>query len=388
MALSSLIMIIWYDQIEGIIVARLIAGAAHGVIYVVLLEHAAENAEQRNRGCLISSLNLMLMTGTFLFAVFRYSLTINATITVDRLVGIIGLLLSALAALMATFFTYESVPYLLRIGNDRKALHNMMRLRTESVETMKVHQDLQEMRLMVSEDKLESRNILTKSNCQPLMLMTAIKMMAFCGNNWLLNIIQIRIVAFILLPASVDLAPIILTVVRFVMSFVATFVADLMPRKLMLAISGASTGLVLLVMGILEVSVTQRTGAGAYALLVFCVLLQVTVAFGIDPLQHILMSEAFSLRKKTWSITSISVLENTTHILAIIIFMNSGVTTDVMIAIPFVAAVVIAVLTPILYFTMPETVGMTLRETRDAYSPKKQRAVAYSRENNNRFQVA
>lgn len=149
-------MIIWYDQIEGIIVARLLAGAAHGVIYVVLIEHAGENAEQQNRGFLISSLNLSLMTGAFMFAVFRFSLPITATVTVDRLIGIIGLLL------LATFLTYESVPYLLRFGNDTKALHNMMRLRTESVETMKVHQDLQEMKLMVSEDMLESSNVLTK----------------------------------------------------------------------------------------------------------------------------------------------------------------------------------------------------------------------------------
>lgn len=388
LALSSLLMIIWYDQIEAIIVARLLAGTAHGVLYVVLLEHAAENAEQNNRGYLISSLNLSLSTGAFVFAVFRYSLPITAAITVDRIVGIIGLLLSALAALLATCLTFESVPYLLRTGNDTKALINMMRLRTESSETMKVHQDLQEMKLMVNEDMLENRNILTKSNWRPLMFMTAIKVMAFCGNNWLLNTIQVRIVAFVLFPASEHLAPFILTGVRFVMSFVVTLVADLMPRKLMLAISGAATGVVLLVMGILEASVTQRTGAGAYILLVFCVLHQLTIAFGIDPLQHILMSEAFSLTKKSWSITSISVLEHLMQIIAISIFMNIEVTSAVMIAIPFVAAVLIAVLTLILYFTMPETVGMTLRETRDEFSANKHHAVAYSRANNNSFHLA
>lgn len=381
-------MIIWYDQIGAIIVARLLAGGAHGVLYLVLLGHAAENAEQNNRGYLISSLNLSLMTGAFFFAVFHYTIPLPSAITVDRLVGIIGLVLSAVAALLATFYTVESVPYLLRSGNDTKALHNIMRLRTESVETMKVHQDLQEMKLMVSEDMLETRNIFTKNNWRPLLFMSAIKVMAFCGNNWVLNIIQIQIIAFVLFPTSAHLAPLILTAVRFLMTMVMTYVADLMPRKLMLTISGASTGFVLLVTGILEVTVTQRTGAGAYVLLAFCVLHQLTVAFGIDPLQHILVSEAFSLTKKTWSITAISALENTLHILALAIFMNVGLTSDVMIAIPFIAAVIVAVMTPILYFTMPETVGMTLRQTRDLYMAKKQYAVAYLSSNNNSFQVA
>lgn len=377
-------MIIWYDQIYAIIVARLLAGAAHGVLYVAVLAHSAENAEQNNRGTLLASLSVTLTLGVFFFAVLHYAVATTQAITIDRLIGIFGMVFSALAIIMASLLTYESVPYLLRAGNETKALQNMMRLRSESMETQKIHQDFQEMKLMVSQDMRESRNPFSEGNCRPTMFMTAIKVMAFCGNNWVLNIIQIYIVALVV-PGSNQLAPLILTAVRLIMSVVTAFVVDLMPRKLMLAISGGATGVVLLVTGILEVSVTG--GGGVYALLVFCILHQLTVAFGVDPLQHILMAEAFSTTKKTWSITCIAILEHLMHIIALAIFMNVGLTIGVMIAIPFISAVVIAVITTVLYFTMPETVGMTLRAARDEFNTEKHHAVVYSRENNG-FHVA
>lgn len=266
------------------------------------------------------------------------------------------------------------MPYLIHTGNDTKALLNLLRLRTEPVPNMKVHQVLQEMKLMVSEDMSENRNIFTNGNWRPLLFMAAIKVLAFCGNNWILNVIQIRIVSFILGPPVVQFAPLILTSIRFVMSFVVVFVADLMPRKIMLVISGASTGAVLLLIGILEATVAQRRDLIAHNFsMVFCFILQLTVAFGIDPLQHILMSEAFPMKKKSLSITCVLVLEHAMQIVAISIFMHvsAAVTNDLMIAIPFTAAVLISVITAALYFTIPETAGMTLRQTRDKFNAKK-----------------
>lgn len=75
-----------------------------------------------------------------------------------------------------------------------------------------------------------------------------------------------------------------MTATRFIIYFLVAFVADMMPRKWMLAMSGALAGVVLLLTGILHVTIHFTM---VFVLVVFCFLHQIGFALGIDPLQHI-----------------------------------------------------------------------------------------------------
>lgn len=367
---SSVIQIIWDDQMPAIIVIRLVAGAAHGLVYFTVLVHAGEIAVFKNRGRLLSYVNICLLLGAVGFALINSTLFTNSFISSDRVMGIVTLVLAIGALIKIPCNTYESVPFLLKKNQERKALQNFMLLQNERFETMDIDRDFQSMKKMVSEDACESRNPFTEGNWRPKLLMIIVRANSFLSNNWMLNIIEIVLAAAVLAPhVSMQFIPLILVSVRLGSSLLSAPLADCMPRRTMLIISGLMTSAFILVLAIMLVVAPSLTSQeGAYAMLSFIVLHQISSGLGLEPVQHILMSEAFSLTKKQWTLTAVTALEFAMHIVVLIIFRTVGMSLALIQGYVFVAAIGIGLMSITLFFALPETVGLSLRQCRDEYN--------------------
>lgn len=366
---SSILFIVWYNHHIGIIVGRCLAGLTHGIIYNTIITHAAENVVKDIRGMLMSSINCLLHAGVFVSATLISAVTYGQfeAFNSDRILGIIGLFFSMLGMLCTMFLTYESIPYLLRHDKDSEAVVNMLKLRNESVLTKKLADDLDEMRLMVAQDRQDSRNIFTNGNGYATGRMVALRTLSILTNNFLLNVIMMGLMMRILEKSYYHISAVILTGTRFTGSFVPIFTTDFVRRKTHLTGAGVACGILMLVLAVTMVSVTEFGAQTSWIPAALCIAFQLFASIGIDPIEHILLSEAFSTSKKAWSIAYVTAFEYILQMLLIGIFFIDGITYLTMISVLFTTAGLMFALVLILQLSIPETLNVTMMETRDLF---------------------
>lgn len=364
-----------YKEHKSIIVGRCLAGFAHGIIYNATITHAAENVVKEMRGMLFSSINYIMFTGVFVSTILTASITYDIsswwdissrTMTSDVAFGIFGLVLSVLSIICNTFMTYESVPYLLRTDNEPEAVVSFLKLRNESVMTPKFIDDLDEMKLMVGQDRQDNQNILSNGNGSATGKMIALRVLATMTNNYLINYTLLSMTTLLLNPINFELAPVILSGSRFAVSLILIFLSDFIRRKIQLTVSSVTSGIVMLIMAIIFASVTYLLST-AWVLGALAIVFQILVGLGIDPMQHLLLSEAFSTSKKAWSIALVTSVEYLLQIFFIGIYYVGIVDRVRFIVILFVTAGVMLALALLLQLALPETFKKSLKETRDLF---------------------
>lgn len=367
MAISSLLFIIWYDSHVAIIIGRCFAGVAHGLVYNATITHAAENVIKELRGMALSAVNSISMMGMFTGTITISTAGIYSDgLTGDRIIGIIGLIFSVLSILCTSFLTYETIPFLLRRGMEEEAVTNMLKLRKESVMTTEISNDLNEMRLMVIQDKQENHNIFSHGNGLVTAKMIALRIMSNLSNNLLLNTILMSSSIYMFHPTSYHLTPVVLVVARFVGSLIPFYVSDLVRRRIFLTVSGLVCGNVLLILGIcLFIGVYLDTASKLFPTL--SIIFQFFASIGIDPMSHIHLSEAFSTSKKAWSIAYVTAAEYLSQILLIGIAFTDLTTNTSIFAVTLIHAFLLNGLAIFLLWALPETLKTSMIQARDLF---------------------
>lgn len=361
-----------------IALGRFIAGLGHGIAYVTTISHGAENVIKEMRGRLISSIHFLIYSSVFtLSIVMMYSYPFTGGIRTERMVGILAVAFSIMGLAFTPCLTYESIVYLLYGNDEQHALENMIKLRSESVVTWNISNDLQELKLMVTEDRLKSRNITKDSNLRPLLLMLALSVVTGLSSNLILNtnLIEITKKSFIDLGESINdtdpnmssIATVILVTFRFAAGIVMVLFGDLFSRKKILRLTAGVSAMSLLIAQILSRYTLEYTNGINWISGVFVVAFQIFIGAGVESMQHVLMSEAFSTAKKYWSIAFIAVIESLIQIAIIAIsFIDEG---DIFVSIfVYCSIVLIALMTVLLHMKLPETRGISLRQARDEFT--------------------
>lgn len=318
---------------------------------------------------LLSTINSMMYSGVFVSATLISAVTYGqvGAFNSDRILGMFGLSFSMLGIFGTVFLTYESVPFLLRRDKDSEAVVNMLKLRNESALTTKLTNDLDELKLMVSQDKMESENIFVNGNLLAMAKMVGLQMLSTLTNNFLLNVIMIALCMEVFEPDNYHISAVLLSGIRFAGSFIAIFTTDFIRRKIHLTGSGVTCATLILVLAITVVSVNEFGTKTSWIPATLCIAFQLFASIGIDPIQQILVSEAFSTSKKAWSIAYVATTENIFQLLLIGCFFIDGITYLTMIAVLFTTAGLMFALVVVLQLSIPETLSLTIRETRDLF---------------------
>lgn len=381
LALSGVIFIVWFEHYAAILAGRMLAGMSHGIVYIALIFHAGENTISDMRGRMLSGLAMITTLSAFLVTFLNYMnsfLNITAYSYNDMTIGVVTLVCAGVGIVLNTIFTYESVLYLLQRGQDREALQTIMKLRNESTETWSIRNDFADMRLMVSQEKNEKKNIFSKGNGRPVVLNALLRLQAFLSNNQVINLLLIAIVqALVIDRVSIFASPMILTGARTITTVVSMVAGDNFGRKWFLTLSGGVAGLAILIFGVLLMTVDILSGFVG-----FLVLFQVFVGYGIEPMQHVLISETFSLNKKACSIAFVTTLEYLLQIIAVYVIYHLNGTAEVIYGVLLTTGIAILILTAVLHIALPETRGMTLKQSRDEFRSGKNRGVVYTRQTN------
>lgn len=376
--IGSIFFIAWSHIAWLLAVGRLISGLAHGIAYVTTITHGAENVIKEMRGRLISSVNFLIYSSVFTLTVITmYAYPLPGGIRTEQMVGIMAISFAAMGLLFTPCLTYESVVFLLYRNNDQQAVENMMKLRNESVVTWNISNDLQEMKLMVTEDRIKSQNITKDNNMRPLLLMMAYCCVSVLTSNIILNthLIEIIMTSFmagrhgdLLTPNSATIAAMILTVFRFSVGMIPILFGDSFSRKKCFRLSAGLSTVCLLIAQILSLfTLTEDYTNGVNWIPgIFAVAFQLFVGIGVESMQHVLISEAFSTAKKYWSVAFVAISDSILQIVIIGLgFIGDSLFVTIFV---FCSVAIIALLSVLLYMKLPETRGISLRQARDEFT--------------------
>lgn len=358
-------------EYTAIIAARCLAGLAHGIIYNATITHATENVVKEMRGMLLSSINCVIFSGVFLSSILvAYAANeYGEDEDITGVFGIIGLVITILSVACTIFLAYETLPFLLRRDNESAAIINLLKLRNESVMTPKLSHDLDEIKLMVGQDVRENRNVLTDGNASAMGKMIMLRVLAVMTNNFMINVTLVSMTALLFNWNNIEMAPTVLSGARFIGSLVPVFSTDFFRRKSHLAVSTVTSGLLLLILAIIFTTVAFNSTFPYWIFGALGIAFQLFVSVGIDPMQHLLLSEAFATSKKAWSIALVTSADYCLQILFVGVFFLAGIIGLRMnvTTILFTTAGVMLTLALFLQLALPETFKKSIKETRDLF---------------------
>lgn len=375
--IGGILLIACFNIGSVVAVGRLISGLGHGIAYVATITHGAENVIKEMRGRLISSIHFIVYSSVLILSlVMMYSYPFPGGIRTEQMVGILAICFSLLGIAFTPCLTYESVTQLLYWNNERQALENMIKLRNESIITWNISNDLQEMKLMVAEDREKSRNITRDSNLRPLLLMLAVSVVTTLSSNLILNTNLIEVTSKSFMgsrepinetdPNSTSIAAVLLVTFRYASGIIMILFGDSFSRKKFLRLSAGLSALTLFITHILSRYTLEYTNGVNWIPGLFAIAFQVFVGAGVEPMQHVLVSEAFSTAKKYWSIAFIAVTESLIQIVIIgLSFIDEGLFVTIFI---YCSILLIASMTVILHMQLPESRGISLRQARDEFT--------------------
>lgn len=343
-----------------VIVARFVAGLAHGLAYVILIQHYGEVVADNERGRKGAAIHLFLLKGGIISCKIVITfLSVHQWVEINRFLGICSLVLSTIATLMTIAFYTESPASLIQSGNDRKALENFMHLRAASSETHQITESFKKLQRMIAEEKFDNPSVFCKENANALIIVILLRLAYVLTYNFATNYIYHTITA-----ESNEWFD-----YTFILTFLHTFTVVIVlftidkGRRLHFMISAVGTSIILIAFGCLRVA-----GLAETSVVVFLMFLsfEIVGAIGIGLTSHIYSAEAFSTLQKPGSVAFTAIIEYGLQIMFVLLteyLFSSGFDVTLLIA----SGGVMGMIAFYLYFKLPETKNMSIYEARKQF---------------------
>lgn len=270
-------------------------------------------------------------------------------------VGVVTLVLN-------TILTNESVQYYLARGKVAKAQKKFSRLHNEREPSAGTLRNFDEVRTMVSEDMENGQNIFGGGNFKPLCTVLSARLLHLFLTSvpWIMYTLSWAKVTPMPIHTYDDQFLIKLCAIRIIVGTIVLAIAACLGRQKFLYVS-----VIVIACGLVSFQGIISNVMDINAVVLMTYTLPITfecLSFGLDFYQQEQSVEAFTTTKKAWSLATIGILEQFTHIALIAAAM-----TLMREAFIFVG-VGIVVLSCILLLVVPDTRKLTLRETRNKFN--------------------
>lgn len=292
-------------------VGRFLAGVTHGIVLHTVIIHSGEMGTRATRRLVIRPIGFAMLLGTAV----HYIIYMIADRDTDHymLPGIISLVLSVIALILSLIFTYESVPWLIRIVNNIPlALQTWLLLQNESDANPQSQavQNFLDLKQEVEEADRMSKNILTNRNIGVLVISIIVRVLAAIVSSP-------AVFALITLAENHDTFDVLTGVIlRVVFAIVFLYVFfDRMTRKKDNIWAIVWLGIELVA---LQVFFLLAWSNWATKFVWYCALASFYIVPPIfDYTGHVYLSEVFPFPKKDWSLANVLILEYAVHIVII-----------------------------------------------------------------------
>lgn len=351
---------------EAVLISRLFSGAAYGISYVTVLVHGSEIVNQRQRGMVLISIHFMQAIGITFFGTIIMAIKDVESLHPLRLIALVSIV-SAIVGIVVTFiFTEESPVNLIQHKLDQEALQIMIRVRSESEETVAIRNEFTELKTMVEEDEMNNNGWLSDGNSRPIFLIFLMKISFVLSFNFSLNMVILNNNTIV--QDGYDITVTVLSIARMLTIVVALFTIEF-GRRLHFLIGSTGAGVLLIAQGVLFAIVEVPSDS---FILPLTILFQIFSGIGLGFTSDVMASEAFNSLKKANSIAFVTALEYILQMILIAIYqlIEQSNTTRLIILVACGAFMLPITLT--LYFKLPETAKMSIRQTRSEFTKRGQ----------------
>ncbi|KAG5674524.1 hypothetical protein PVAND_004486 [Polypedilum vanderplanki] len=287
---SSILFIFLSDNIQCILMARLLAGLSFGVGYIVILIHVAEIAENELHGTLVSLIHMITFFGVFLSSTLNTSsINIHMCENVDfnRIFGFISTCYIIVGMILMYFLHKESPVILSQCQREQ-----------ENDETNK------------------------QSNFLSIFYIIVLRIAHVCTFNMPLNIILLLTTNRIISIVDADLTEMLLSFVRYFMSLFIMGLIDLWRRQFALISTAMSAFLMLSISLLTYLYGIDYTHPSYIVAAGF--LLQIFASMGVKIHADILSVECLNNNQKPFAIAQSFFMENVVHILFVVTYFHDN----------------------------------------------------------------
>lgn len=353
--ISGALFIPQWETIVVPIVARYIGGLGQGITFIPLLVHTSEVATKNLRGAVVAVTSCMVATSLFVASWFLsvFSL-VDSPNFMDQIIGGMIVLYGLMGLAFLKCFTFESPVFLIKNNQEQDAFNTLKRLRLETQDSYEVHQDFQDLKDLINDEKCLERVRFSDKGLRSFCRILLLRILYVFSISMLLLRCQL---AFSL-EMSTEYGFGILMTGRFIAEMLAMYLIEKRGRRKILLVSSTICGLLLVLSGITAFSGTSFEHS-LIALAVFSVIYQTVLGFGLSPVSFVYLSELFSLKRKAVSIMAIMIIENLFQIMFVLIGEYVSVHIPSFL---FITGVIQIGGGVYLYKTLPETKGLSLRE--------------------------
>lgn len=327
------------------------------------MSQIADNVMKPVRGYMATQFTLHVTLGMFFGVGFSNSLWKSIPHT-RWIFNTLLLLIPIISWPLTHYFSYESVTHLLKLDREDDARDVLDKSRGGLIDATVIQYEIEDRKLMLLEDYYEEQmhgyqGVLSKGNAVTLISMILLRLLSvFTSNIYLLVLSAVSIDSDLYFFMNL-----LLIFIRYMVLYIPMYFIDKISRKGMLLTSGLLSGTLFVpfAAGNLDYFHIQSY---VHAAITFAI--HVFAALGIEPVQHIYVSEAFPLSKRNASLAIVNCIEYVFQGIITIGFMSGHA---VLLQIILLSSPFIVLFTTIaLFVILPETKSMPLRRCRSSFN--------------------
>lgn len=363
--ITGILLLVAPSTVVAVVIIRTLTGLATGIVQLNYLVQGAEVSVSKMRGIVLSIFSITSVAGICASVVIQLLDVVGDGFQAYQVMGILHLVITVFAILAHLFFNAESPVYLLQRDELEPAVRTMMKLRNESIDSWDIRNDIQELTLMLAEDRDLNRSLFRQGNLRPLCLITATILLPVLANSYPINVVKIKTVdTLITTKSDYVYGAVILVAIKLFTTIIAVFAVDFFGRKRPLYISALGSGLVAMAVGIL-LRLSRFDSISAIEATWCCVGLEVITNFGCTFLPYVYAGEAFCTPKKDLSIAFVLSLENFLQIIMLTSTYGYLVrrTMDEVYLLPIVLGGLLVIVSSVLMWLLPDTSNISIRDS-------------------------
>lgn len=279
----------------------------------------------------------------------------------------IVLLSFPICSLVVTYYAvFEPITRLLRLDLETEARQALSDSRNGLIDASVIHYEIDERKLMLNEDYNDVENlrcgfqkVFSNGNAMPLLLLIILRVLHVLTSNTYLYVLS----AISIYSSLNFVMHTVLMFTRLMIIFIPKYSIDKLGRLNLLLASGLGSGILLIPFATHHMDYINIPG-NLLGIITFSI--HIFASLGIEPVQHIYVTEAFPLAKRNASIAIVTCVEYILQEIIVLLLLLGEKTTlqIILITTPFV----VLLLTIISFIKLPETKSMTLRRCRDEFN--------------------
>ncbi|XP_055845951.1 uncharacterized protein LOC129911945 [Episyrphus balteatus] len=350
------------DSYTALVFARYFDGIAFGLTLISIIIAGSEQSVKRFRGMHLTVEQTGLVSGAII-NIFVLNNSWNPY--PNFFYGILATCFGLVTLISTFFLTIESPVFHLRQNNDNEALNVLRRLQKPKIVTDETYSLLNESKALLREDENRGESANISNSLIPMIKLILFRCFVTMSSFLPMTALFYSAIIMATFPNlgnyTVSYYSYLYILMRMIGVVISIFSLDTIGRKLPSTIAVLGGGILLIVIGILDLNTFNKNNAN---ITLYLIMFYQLFSGAMASASTCYLSEAFSVSVKPYFICAVILCENLLQIIVCCTISNLNVTTF-----SYTLGIMQIIYAIVFYITMPETRQTTLRNALKMFEP-------------------